>query len=150
MKELFAGYLQTVTTLTEVRVGVVRCFEELKSGQNINQIGYVAGIITSDGREHIERNLRYLGEHTERIRQARTFPIFSAIDIFSQEVFERTNGFSLPPEMWLTFWRDVLGSGHVTDIFMTPRWETSRGAQDEHETAKKYGITIYYIEDNLS
>lgn len=48
----------------------------------------------------------------------------------------------------MKFWRDILESGHVTDIFMTPRWEQSKGAIDEHEAAKQLGIKIHYMNNS--
>lgn len=30
---------------------------------------------------------------------------------------------------------------------MTPRWDKSSGARDEHETAQRAGITIHYVEE---
>ncbi len=37
--------------------------------------------------------------------------------------------------------------GYITDIFMTPRWEHSEGARDEHKNAIKAGMTIHYVEN---
>lgn len=35
-----------------------------------------------------------------------------------------------------------------TDIFMTPRWEQSGGAADEHDTALALKLRIHYLEEN--
>jgi hypothetical protein len=45
------------------------------------------------------------------------------------------------------FWRGILGSGHVTDIFLTPRWKESRGATDEFQTATTLGIEVHDLEE---
>lgn len=77
--------------------------------------------------------------------------MFSAIDVFSSEIYERLAEWKLPfnerEVKARSFWRKILKSGHVTDIFMTPRWEKSKGATDEHKTAKEIGLKIHYIKD---
>lgn len=47
------------------------------------------------------------------------------------------------------FWREIFKSGHVTDVFMTPRWEKSKGAVDEYKTAQKIGLTIHYLQEGI-
>ncbi len=119
----------------------------------ITRIGYVAGIITSDGPEYFQANRKRLADYVKKLRKIHKFPMFSAIDVFSSEVYERLKEWKLPfaeREMKVrSFWRKILKSGHVTDIFMTPRWEKSKGASDEHRTAKKIGLKIHYIEEEF-
>lgn len=140
MKEAIREQVRQATTLAEVGEGLLRVLVQEK------QVGYVAGIITSDGPEHIKDNIRRLGEWTERIREREGKPTFSAVDVFDDALFARLNASALPQDSWWIFWRGVLGSGYVTDIYMTPRWQESTGARDEHETALKLGITIHYLE----
>lgn len=131
--------------LHEVKKIVTELLESIKVENEMQRIGYVAGIITSDGNEHIERNIKKLIEHTENLRNQHDFPIFSAPDVITPEVFERIDAINIPSKTWQEFWRDLLTTGHITDIFMSPRWEKSNGAIDEHETAKRLNIKIHYI-----
>lgn len=96
MKELICNAVKVATTLDEVRDCVFGVFTEVAPSKGAKRLGYVAGIITSDGREHVDRNIIRLAEHTERLRQTYEFPIFSATDVFPQEVFDRIDAFNLP------------------------------------------------------
>lgn len=144
MREIIRVSVQEATTLVEVREGLLRAFVQEKQGKDGLRIGYVAGIITSDGPDRIEENIQRLEEHTQRIREKENILIFSAVDVFDEELFARLKAHTLPSDSWWIFWREVLGSGHVTDIYMTPRWQESTGARDEHKTAVRLGIAIHY------
>lgn len=143
--------LRSAKTLHHVKRDLVKLFKTTKkqAGGGIIRIGYVAGIITSDGHEYFEANRKRLADYVKKLRKIHKFPIFSAIDVFSSEVYERLTEWKLPftkrEVKARSFWRKILKSGHVTDVFMTPRWEKSKGATDEHKTARKIGLRIHYI-----
>lgn len=143
MRKVIRRAVQKATNLPEVRDKLLAVLAQ----QNGSRIGYVAGIITSDGPEHIEKNLQKLEKCTQRIKQRESIVVFSAVDVFDEELFIRLKASTLPQDSWWIFWREVLGSGHITDIYMTPRWQESTGARDEHETATKVGIAIHYEKD---
>ena len=111
----------------------------------------MAGIISSDGPQYFEINRKKLANHTKKLRIIHKFPIFSAIDVFSTDVYMRLKEMTLSFEKrevkMRFFWREILKSGYITDIFMTPRWDKSNGAVDEHKTAKIIGLTIHYVGD---
>ncbi len=141
--------LKNATTLSHVKKELVKLFEVTRNKNGNIRIGYVSGVITSDGPKHIHNNRKRLELHTNRLRKSQSFPIFSAVDVFTNEIYNRIIETTLPfdeREVKLRlFWNEILTSGHVTDIFMTPRWEKSKGATDEHKTAKKIGLTIHYV-----
>lgn len=147
-KEIIALVLTTESNLIEVRLSIVQVLKEAKRKHVSGRLGYVSGIITSDGDEKILENINRLENYTNDIRKIQKFPIFSPTDI-SNDVYARLQEMKLPKkereEKFIAFWREILTSGLVTDIFMTPRWKESRGAQDEHETALKVGIEIHYV-----
>ena len=149
MKNIIHRAVQDSTNLHQVRDSLLNLFQEIKNKKNNERIGYVAGIIFSEGLDRVKGNLQALSDHTEKIRQEKEFPIFSAIDVFYQGLFERLLEVKFPYDQrraaFLQFWREIVGSGYVTDIFMTPRWELSEGARDEYETAKRTGVVIYYL-----
>ncbi len=144
MKEIIFQKTQTVTSIEVLSETIILILEEAHKKAN-KRLGYVSGIISSDGPKNIARNVKKLEEYTERLREKNNFPIFSAADIFYSELFLRINGKDLKDHHFLKFWREILESGYVTDIFMTPGWERSIGAKDEHETARKMGIKIHYL-----
>ncbi|OGH10799.1 MAG: hypothetical protein A3B38_03805 [Candidatus Levybacteria bacterium RIFCSPLOWO2_01_FULL_36_13] len=150
MKKEFAEVTVKATTLGHVLDAVISLFEKTRKETGDSRIGYVAGIIGSDGENRVDENRKILDRHTQRIRTEYDFPIFSATDIFENpDLWYRLEEIRLErPERrmaFLHFWREVLELGKVTDIFMTPRWEKSEGASDEHETAKRLGIKIHYV-----
>lgn len=140
--------LKSAKNLIHVRQELIKLFKQIRNGK-VARIGYVAGILNSDGPQHFERNRKRIAEHAGVLRKIHKFPIFSAVDVFSDEIYFRMEEWKLPFEKReakaIFFWREILKSGHVTDIFMTPRWEKSKGATDEHKTAKKLGMSIHYI-----
>ncbi|MCL4365593.1 DUF4406 domain-containing protein [Candidatus Marsarchaeota archaeon] len=143
MSELFIAALTDADSLDDVKRGVIGVLNEVGNG---SRLGYVSGIITSDTPELVDLNMRRLAEYTDYLRSDVAFPVFSSTDIFSNELEDKLSCNTIGE--WHSFWRDVLEQGHVTDIFMTPRWRSSAGAKDEHETAKRIGISIHYMEDN--
>ncbi|MEK7551727.1 MAG: DUF4406 domain-containing protein [Patescibacteria group bacterium] len=149
MRNEIQSAIKGLTKLENVLQEVNNLLNEIRKQSTEKRIGYVAGIITSDGKEHMQRNIDILEKHTEKIKKQYGFPIFSAVDIFGNGVYQKLDDFNqeerLREKSFIEFWRKILSSGHVTNIFMTPRWKESKGATDEHETAKKLGIKIHYI-----
>lgn len=149
MEKYIGHYLKPAASLFYIKKQLIKVFKVVREESgNIVRIGYVAGILNSDGPLYFESNRKKLLNYTEELRSVHKFSIFSAVDVFSAEIYERLKEMSLPFEQreikMRFFWREILESGYVTDIFMTPRWEKSKGAYDEHETAKRIGLRIYY------
>lgn len=149
MRQHLTDALARVDTLLEARERVIEVLGWVKVDTH-EHLGFVSGIISSDGDEHIQRNVDRLAIHTDRIRKEHTFPIFSATDVFSPELFMRLAEMRLDRDErethFVDFWRAILSCGHVTHVFFAPRWECSKGAMDEHETASRLGLKIYYVE----
>ena len=133
-------------TLKEVVLMVLKDHADNGGGK----IGYVAGIITSDGDEYMARNRLRLEQYTQEAREKVGFPIFSATDIFTDDLYEKMKVHEMPrgdsEGLFQEFWRTILESGYITNIYMTPRWEKSMGATDEHKSALKVGLTITYLD----
>ena len=115
------------------------------------KIGYVAGIVFSEGPEHVKKNIVLLEKYTTELRKKNNFPIFSSVDLFyGNEFYNQIEDTKLPYKerrtAFIEFYRKILQNSFITDIFMTPRWEKSEGATDEHETAKKQKLIIHYVE----
>lgn len=125
--------------LSMVYDGLIGLLGEVSAGGKI-KIGYVSGIITSDGEEHVDRNMELLRRNTSRIRESVDFPVFSAADIFHNESYDKFDG--VDEHEWYVFWRNVLKSGYIREVFMTPRWEHSAGAKDEFAAAGEAGILV--------
>lgn len=148
MKEILFRPLIGAQTLTEAQRRIIPVIEKLWTPEK--RLGYVAGIIASDGPDNIQRNIQLLGESVERIQTHIEFPIFSAIDVFGETglwdkyiplFIER----KITDEDFMSFWRNVIYSGFITDIFMAPGWERSNGASDEEKIARIAGLKVYYL-----
>ncbi len=144
MKNEIRNATNNSTSLSEIKVGLIDVLARFKENHHEKRLGYVSGIITSDGIENVERNMQALEDHTEELRKKHDFPIFSATDLFDNHVFEIIDAYNIPTQEWLKFWREVLESGTITDVFMTPRWENSKGATDEYSVAKSLGLRIHF------
>lgn len=147
MHKSIVPVLRNSKNLNHVREELIKLF---KSSKN-EKIGYVAGVIYSEGPKFAESNWKRLISHAERLRKIHKFPLFSATDVFPPEIYSNLEEWELSFEERETkvrdFWREILKTGHVTDVFMTPRWEKSKGATDEHKTAKQIGLRIHYVEE---
>lgn len=151
MREVIQKTTKTCYTFEEVYGAVIQAFGKVMEQSPGIQIGYVAGIIKADGSEHIETNRKTLMKFTEDTRRNMDFPIFSATDVFSDDVYTRLGGLEsieAGNHDFRKFWRDILKAGYITDIFMTPRWEQSGGATDEHNTALTLKLHIHYLDKN--
>jgi hypothetical protein len=142
MREIVIRHVNQAQTFDEIKFAVIKALEEVKSLTDCERIGYVSGIISSDGPEYMQRNMEILAEHVNKLRQENDFPIFGPTDVFNDEIHERIKAHEIPVQRWFDFWRDILGSGNITDIFMTPRWEESTGALDEYHTAVRLGLRV--------
>ncbi|MEK7526237.1 MAG: DUF4406 domain-containing protein [Patescibacteria group bacterium] len=150
MRELIREKVKESNSLNEIRDAVLQVFREAKEN-GFTRIGYVSGVITSEGPDKIAQNIQRLEKFTDHIRDQHDFPIFSATNVFDDTLFERINAHEIPQSEWWRFWQEVLGDqeNYVTDIFMTPKWEISSGARDEHQTAQKIGMNIVYIDQEI-
>lgn len=150
MKDKITKSLSHSTTLKEVKDSLLKILEEVQQENKQKRVGYVSGIIFSDGPLHVKRNVKILSDYTVFLRKNNSFPIFSPTDIFYDGLYHNLKEASFPEEarriLFMTFWRDILSSGFITDIFMTPRWQQSEGATDEHNLAQKQGLTIHYVQ----
>ena len=134
-------------SLEDILEKLLTLYAQLKKSHP--RMGYVAGIITSDGPEKEEENREKLHKHTLALEKKLKYPIFSSIDIFSGEVYMKIPYYELKyeerEETVRAFWDGLLGAGYVTDIFMTPGWERSTGAKRELEISQQNGIKIHYL-----
>lgn len=150
MKAEIYQQMRQATSLPEVQEGLVRVFSTVKEAKPQQRIGLVSGIITSEGDEFMERNIKRLHLYTTHLGQMYDFPIFSSVDVFGNGLYAQIKEFTFERELrekhFVNFWRGVLRSGHLTDVFMTPRWEISSGARDEHEISLEAKITIHYVD----
>lgn len=110
-----------------------------------DRLGYVVGIISSDGPDKIPENIQKLISATENIRAEQDFPVFSSQDIFSKELYEKLKLTNVTENDFRSLWSNVLESGYVTDVFFTPRWEESIGAKEEYEIAKRLGLHCFFL-----
>jgi len=144
--EEIAKAVEKSNSLVEVREALFNLFARYRQA-GCKRIGYVSGAITADGRENIPKNIAKLASFTGQIRLGCGFPVFSATDVFDDKLFKRLDAAGFVNADWEIFWREVLGGEQmfVTDMFMTPGWERSRGATDEHRVAQKTGMAIVYL-----
>jgi hypothetical protein len=115
------------------------------------EIHYVAGTISSDGDEYIERNiaelLRLQAVLTQQLGEKAL--VLTSPVIFTPAVYDRLKVFELPREerelKFQNFWDKIITSGYMTGIHFAPKWERSIGTKLEHEAATQQGIDIYYL-----
>jgi hypothetical protein len=110
------------------------------------RFAFVSGVISAEGREFIGRNMAVLSDFTDHARANFAVPVMSAADVFHAGLLGKYRDAGL--EGWALFWRKVLASG-VGTLIMTPKWEISYGARDEHNFAlSRGGIVVDYRHDD--
>lgn len=151
MREQIVIALAGLRSLEVMRNELHSIFSNIQA-QGHARIGYVSGIVSSDGPEHVSRNIQRLGVYTEYVGSLYTIPVFSAADVFTGEIIRDLHKVGYTNEGFIKFWREVLAPPErfVTDMFMTPRWEESLGARDELALAQEAGIALHYITHILS
>ena len=148
MRELIFEAVSEAETLNDVYKGLIAVLNQINRSRNL-RIGYVAGIITSEGQERAESNFQRLAKYTEFLRFRHDIPMVSASEIFRSDILDRGKQGHPGYEQadFLRFWRSILACGHITDVFFTPRWEESFGARDEYDIAKSLNLRIHFVEE---
>ncbi len=121
--------------------------KEAKEQSESGKIGFVSGVIKSEGSVYLVRNIKNLARYTRFIKRNVDYPVFCALDFIESEAAFRL--LPKPPagreELSQRFWREILESGYITDVFMTPQWELSKGATNEYQTAKRLNLRIHQV-----
>lgn len=144
MKKRLMDYLLPGKTLAQISDLLVDLLQKIHDEGNEN-IGYVCGMISSEGPENITKNLERLEKFTQDIRKKYDYPIFSQNDIFTTEVYKKIKQAGATHDDFELFYQKVHGSKLITHLFMTPKWELSKGATDEYKTAQRCGIKVVFI-----
>ena len=146
MKERLALSMQHCGSLDVADAVIITALKTRREAGH-PRLGFVAGIISSDGPEHIDENFAGLDAFTSRIKSVVDYPLLSAPWAFTVEQFARLEAKSRGPDFWEPFWGRILRSMHVTHMFFTPRWTASRGARYEHQVAQELGLVVHYVEE---
>jgi hypothetical protein len=144
IKQLFRSKTDGKTHLDEICVAIIDTIRIFPN--TTGRLGFVTGIIASEGHHLIDRNMEILEAYANHLRGKSEFPIFCATDIFYREFLHAVK--------WNTtfdffpMWRKVISEGGVTDLFQTPRWRLSLGARDEHEHSSTLQIRIHDLDED--
>lgn len=134
--------------LSQIQSIVSVVISEVKTETGAVRTGYVSGIISGNGDEHIQENIKRLKEWADWIRGRQDYPVFSPPDIFSQQVYSALHEMVLEretrEEKFDAFWASIILRS-VTDIFMTPGWEESSGAPKELAVARGARRDIHIV-----
>ena len=142
-----AAAVANAVTLDDVQRAIIHFLREVCRATPGVGFHYVVGMISSEGPEHIPRNLERLTAYTHAVRGHHGPYAFSARSIWTDGLFGRigeTKG--MTTQDWMPFWRGVMESGCTAALHLCPRWEQSHGARDEVETAQRLGIPIFLLD----
>lgn len=121
---------------------VVEKLKQASKETSVGKVGFVSGKIFSDGVILSVWNLGMIAKHARNVRKKVDYPVFSAVDFLLGEFLHRTY---FGKQAGDQYWRDILGSRYVTDVYMTPGWDKSEGAVNEHNFAKENNLRVHYI-----
>ena len=144
MKDKFKKAAKDLTTFDSIAKSVINVLKEEMEKSSDHIVNFVSGSVTSDGPKYIERNLKKLIQHTNSVAKQTNAPTFSAnyvVDLFTQV---RPKSDNTKPNR-LKFWKKIMESLVITDVYMAPGWEKSIGAIAEHKLAKKLKMRIHYL-----
>ena len=142
-REFLGNSVSEAKDLKEAELNFLKALGSLRKQNPDLKIYYLIGTVTSDGPEHIDRNLQLLKERSQKAGNVVDGIVFSAADIFNQQLFNRFDESGAKNQDYLDFWEHVLKSGFITDLIRTPGWEKSMGASQENRIALQEKITIH-------
>src|SRR5574337_1061343 len=85
---LITPAVQGSKNLRQVQDRLQSLFLRIVRESHVKRVGYVAGVISSDGDHKMQENIEKLMFYTDRLRDMHQFPIFSPTDIFTKQVYE--------------------------------------------------------------
>ena len=108
--------------------------------------GELCGPITSGGAGSVEANLKRFDRAIKKLIADGT-EIFSQMpfEAIIQDMRERMNITEYDTYILDEFYLPIFESGLIRRMYFLPDWETSIGAQWEHEQAKRLGLEIVYL-----
>jgi hypothetical protein len=111
-----------------------------------DEVAQVCGPVTSGGKESVEENLKYLNKAICELQE-------KGVDVFDQMPFEETFHRIVNDEttnqkyenILHDFYEPLFTLNRIKILYFVPGWESSRGANWEHDKASELGITISYL-----
>lgn len=135
--------------LSDVRNFVYPIIDDVAKISEESRIGYVSGVISGQGEHRIGENIARLATWTDELRDTHDFPVFGPPDIFIPQMYKVLLEAQLDKvfrePLFNFFWRALI-LAKVTDIFMTPNWQSGKGTWIELETAQEKGVQVHYID----
>ena len=125
---------------------IVHALRKFRNEYNYPRIGYVSGILTSEGPHRVLQNREELIRLAGVLQEMHHFPIFTLQDIFTPETLRLLKEAGHTSLHYTDLATQVLQSGHITDTFFAPRWKISPTVCLEHDAAERFGLKIHYIE----
>ncbi|MDP3725345.1 MAG: hypothetical protein Q8R20_02665 [Nanoarchaeota archaeon] len=125
---------------------IIHILRKFRSEYNYPRIGYVSGVLTSDGPGRVLQNREELIRLAGVLQEMHHFPIFTLQDAFTPETLRRLKDAGHTSHHYTDFAGEILKSGFITDVFFAPRWENSQTARSEQTLAERFGLRINYIE----
>jgi hypothetical protein len=150
MQVNFEKALMSCTSPGDTLPVLAKLFRELTRQKLV--VVYVAGAVSADGEDKIAENIKTLQSYCDTLNkelEAASGYAFTSSDILTPKVY-RELGLATMPVMdreiaIQDLFDKVLELGVVTDMYLTPGWERSKGAQREYETATRLQIPIHFL-----
>ncbi|MBI4098032.1 MAG: DUF4406 domain-containing protein [Candidatus Levybacteria bacterium] len=134
--------LSNLKDSTKAQKAIIERLKKIRKESGSNRIGFVAGKLSSKKLLDTIKNFIALNNSVKYVKRNINFPIVSSLDFFfSTILIKLTSSEKINQDLW----EKILKSGYITDIFMAPGWEESKGAVNEHQIAKKSGLKITYL-----
>lgn len=110
------------------------------------KMGQVCGPVTNGGFGSVEENLNHLSKQIEELQE-------KGLTVFDQIPFEETFHRVVRDEtlnqkyqnILTDFYEPLFTLGRIDTLYFVKGWESSRGANWEHDKAKELGLSIVYL-----
>lgn len=152
-RDQIRGVMNEAADLDEGYYKLSALFRNLKRQNSTLPITYVAGIVTSDGPQNIDKNMQMLSVYVDRLISDNRFgpQVFSASDVFNRPLFAKFDNAGAENSDYLNFWVKILRTKTVDNLLLTPGWRRSNGATAENNVAKQVKLNIFWanLEDEI-
>lgn len=77
--------LRKLSDVEKAKAGIIKSLEKASLQTDASRVGFVSGMVLSEGRLRMVRNIAYLARYARFVKNRVDFPVFSVADFINKE-----------------------------------------------------------------